>query len=95
MCANVPRCPAFFSENADYVPLLLAPFGAIASLSSEKNAVNKSSALTMNRFPSRCASTQKSNPCFGKVLGDAVKTSPLRATEDLFHVATRHGRRYL
>ena len=28
----------------------LAPFGAIASLSSERNAVNKSSALTMNRF---------------------------------------------
>src|SRR6266513_1749713 len=33
----------------------LAPFGAIASLSSERNAVNKSSALTMNRFSSRCA----------------------------------------
>jgi hypothetical protein len=30
----------------------------VASLSSERNAVNKSSALTMNRFPSRCASTQ-------------------------------------
>ena len=33
----------------------LASFGTIASLSSERNAVNKSSALTMNRFPSRCA----------------------------------------
>jgi len=32
MCANVHRCPALFSENADYVPLLLAPFGTIASL---------------------------------------------------------------
>src|SRR5439155_3549772 len=28
----------------------LASFGAIASLSSERNVVNKSSALTMNRF---------------------------------------------
>jgi hypothetical protein len=33
----------------------LAPFGAIASLSSERNAVNKSFALTMNRFPWWCA----------------------------------------
>ena len=32
-----------------------APFGAIASLSSERNAVNKSWALTMNRFPCWCA----------------------------------------
>jgi len=32
----------------------LASFGAIASLSSERNVVNKSSALTMNRFPLRC-----------------------------------------
>src|SRR4029077_2701139 len=31
----------------------LASFDRIASLSSERNAVNKSSALTMNRFSSR------------------------------------------
>ena len=46
---------SLFAENPDYIPLLLAPFGAIASLSSERNAINKSSALTMNRFPSRRA----------------------------------------
>jgi hypothetical protein len=54
---------SLFAENPDYVPLPLALFGAIAFLSSERNAVNKSSAFTMNRFPSRCASTQKRNPC--------------------------------
>jgi hypothetical protein len=48
--------PLMFSR----VPFPLAPFGAIASLSSERNAVSKSSALTMNPFPLRCASTQKS-----------------------------------
>jgi hypothetical protein len=42
----------------------LASFDSITSLSSERNAVNKSSALMMNRFPSRCASTQKRSPCF-------------------------------
>jgi hypothetical protein len=31
--------------------------------------------LNMNRFPSRCASTQKRNPCLGKMLGDAVRTA--------------------
>ena len=41
----------------------LASFDSITSLSSERNAVNKSAALTMNRFPSRCASTQKRSPC--------------------------------
>src|SRR5437763_1628517 len=50
MSANVYRCLALFAENPDYVPLPLAPFGAIASLSSERNAVTKSSALTMNRL---------------------------------------------
>ena len=39
----------------------LAPFGAIASLSSERNSVGKSSALTMNRFITYrvCASMEK------------------------------------
>src|SRR5207248_5076269 len=56
MRANVRRCPALFAENPDYVPLPLplAPFGAIASLSSERNAVSKSSALTMNRIEAGC-----------------------------------------
>ena len=58
MRAQIRRCPAYLLNTQDYVPLPLADFGAIASLSSERNAVNKSSALTMNRFPSRCASTQ-------------------------------------
>jgi hypothetical protein len=58
----------YFAENPDYVPFPLASFGATASLSSERNAVNKSSALTMNRFPSRCASTQKRSPCLVRCL---------------------------
>jgi hypothetical protein len=33
----------------------LAPFAAIASLSSERNAVNKLSAVTINRLPWWCA----------------------------------------
>jgi len=40
--------------------------GAIASLSSERNAVNKSSALTMNRIDA------KKQSVLGKMLGDAV-----------------------
>jgi hypothetical protein len=39
----------------------------MGSLSSERNDVNKSSALTMHRFPSRCVSTQKSNPRLFKI----------------------------
>ena len=59
MRAQIRRCPALFAENPDYVPLPLALFGAIASFSSERNAVSKSSALTMNRFPSRvCGRTE-------------------------------------
>src|SRR5437016_5368717 len=54
MSANVYRCLALFAENPDYVPLPLAPFGAIASRSSERNAVNKSSALTMNWIEADC-----------------------------------------
>jgi hypothetical protein len=45
------KMPIMFSR----VPFPLAPFSAIASLSSKRNAVSKSSALTMNRFPWWCA----------------------------------------
>ena len=61
----VPRFRVYSYATLWRVAFPLAPFSAIASISSERNAVNKSSALTMNRFPSRCASTQKRNPCFG------------------------------
>ena len=53
-----PNLGAYSQATFWRVAFPLATFGAIASLSSERNAVNKSSALTMNRFPSRCASTQ-------------------------------------
>src|SRR6476619_4753507 len=40
---------AYYEATFWRVLFSLGPFGAIASLSSERNAVNKSPALTMNR----------------------------------------------
>ncbi len=62
---------SLFAENAGLCPLPLAPFGAIASFSSERNAVNKSSALTMNRFPIAVCIDAKKQSVLGEMLGDA------------------------
>jgi hypothetical protein len=57
----------------------LAPFGAIASLSSERNAVSKSSALNDESFSIAVRIDAKEQSALGKMLA-IRKTSPLRVT---------------
>ena len=58
----------------------LAPFGPIASLCSERNAVSKSSALTMNRLPSRAHPHKREIRAWSNARR-CRKTTPLRVTD--------------
>jgi len=73
MYANVRRCPALFAQKPDYVPSLLAPFGAITSLSSERNGRQQIICLNDESFSVALRIDAKKKPVLGEMLGDAVR----------------------